>query len=344
MLKGEKETTIYDIAKVLSLSPSTISRGLNNDPKVKKSTADKIKETAKLFNYHCNSSARNLRHNKTKTIGVIIPRLNSIFMASALAGIEHVTSSNGYGLIISQSQESWKKEISCVSTMFSSRVDGLIVSLAYNTHNTKHFDIMFDRNTPIVFFDRVAKYKNCKRVIIDNYKAGYEVTSHLIDMGCRRIMHLSGNMYRNVYRKRLEGYKKALEDNGITFDKTLVDTGELTPEYGIKTADKILRMPVLPDAIFTANDNTAITVMAELMKHGIKVPDDIAVAGFNNEPVSRIICPNLTTVEYPAMKMGETAATILIDKLKNKDKKDKTKKEIILKHTLIIRESTKKRK
>jgi LacI family transcriptional regulator len=202
MMKSNKEVTIYDVAKALNISPSTVSRGLKDHPHIRKETKKKIVATAREMGYQQNKFASNLRQKHTNTIGVVVPKLNSYFMATAIAGVEKITTQNGYGLIISQSQESWKKEISCISTLFSSRVDGLLISLAFDTKNTDHFNILFNKDIPIVFFDRVADCHGCMSIVIDNYKAGYEATSHLIGQGCKRIMHLGGNLLRNVYSER----------------------------------------------------------------------------------------------------------------------------------------------
>ncbi len=337
-MKSSREVTIYDIAKALNISPSTVSRALKDHPHIRRETKKKIKAVAIEMGYQRNKFASNLRQKHTNTIGVVVPRLNSYFMATVLAGIEKIASENGYGLVIAQSQETWRKEISCVFTLFNSRVDGLIVSLAYDTKNMNHFNILFKKDIPVIFFDRVADCHDCISIIIDNYKAGYEATSHLIGQGCRRIFHLGGNMLRNVYSERFRGYKQALADNRIEFDQSLVGVSDMSSQAGVDTARKILKMKNRPDGIFTSNDTTAVAIMVELEKAGIRIPDEIAVAGFNNEPVSQVIKPNLTTVDYPAREIGEIAAASLIDKLKNSQSINLS--TIVLKHNLIIRESS----
>jgi LacI family transcriptional regulator len=263
-------------------------------------------------------------------------------MATAIAGMEKVTNQYGYGLIISQSQESGKQEVSCVSTLFNSRVDGLLISLAYDTEKTDHFNILFNKNIPVVFFDRVAECKGCMSVVIDNFKAGYEVTSHLLEQGCRRILHLGGNLLRNVYSERFRGYKQALADHGIKYDSNLLIISELNNQAGIDAAHNILKMKSRPDGIFTANDTSAVAAICELQKAGLSIPGDIAVAGFNNEPISQVIKPNLTTIDYPAREIGEIAATSLINKLKNTEIFSLS--TIVLQHILIVRESTLRKK
>lgn len=340
-MKINRDVTIYDVAKALGISPSTVSRGLKDHPDIRKETIKKIKTTAHELGYRHNKFASNLRQKHTNTIGVVVPKLNSYFMATVIAGMEKVTNQHGYGLIISQSQESGKQEISCVSTLFNSRVDGLLVSLAFESRNLEHFNILLNKNIPVVFFDRVSECKGCLSVVIDNFKAGYEVTTHLIEQGCRKIVHLGGNLLRNVYADRLRGYRQALSDNKITFDENLVFITDMSSQAGIDTARKILRMKSLPDGIFTSNDTSAVPLMIELLNSGIKIPGDIAVAGFNNEPISQIIQPNLTTVEYPAMELGEIAAKSLIDKIKSQDSDNLS--TIVLKHKLIIRQSSLRR-
>jgi LacI family transcriptional regulator len=337
-MKSSRDVTIYDVAKALNISPSTVSRGLKDHPHIHKETKKKIRAMAKEMGYQQNKFASSLRKRRTETVGVVVPKLNSYFMATVIAGVEKITNHHGYGLIISQSQESVKQEISCVSTLFNSRVDGMLISLAFDTKNLDHFNKLFDKDIPIVFFDRVADCHGCMSVIIDNYKAGYEATSHLINQGCRRIIHLGGNLLRNVYSDRLKGYKQALHDNGIDYNQKLIFISDLTGESGKNIMKKVLKMNLHPDGLFAANDTSAVASMVEMQLQGIRIPDDIAVVGFNNEPISQVIRPNLTTIDYPAREMGEIAAESLIEKLNASSAVDLSR--IIMKHKLIIRESS----
>jgi LacI family transcriptional regulator, galactose operon repressor len=337
-MKTTKDVTIYDVAEALNISPSTVSRGLKDHPQIHKDTKKKIRAVAKEMGYQQNKFASSLRKRRTETIGVVVPKLNSYFMATVISGVEKVTNKHGYGLIISQSQESVKQEISCISTLFDSRVDGILISLAFDTKNLDHFNKLLNKDIPVVFFDRVVDCSGCMSVIIDNYKAGYEATNHLIKQGCKRIVHLGGNLYRNVYSERLRGYKQALHDNGIDFNQKFVFISDLTGQSGRDIMKKILKQNLKPDGIFASNDTSAVATMVEMQEAGIKVPEDIAVAGFNNEPISQVIRPNLTTVDYPAREIGEIAATALIEKLNNLQSANYS--TIILKHSLIIRQSS----
>jgi LacI family transcriptional regulator len=339
-MKIKKEITIYDIAKALNISPSTVSRGLKNHPHIRKETKKNIIAKAKEMGYQQNKFASNLRQKHTNTIGVVVPKLDSYFMATVISGIEKITAQYGYGLIISQSQESWKKEISCISTLFNSRVDGLLISLAFNTKNLEHFNVLLNKDIPVVFFDRVTDCDGCISIVIDNYKAGYEATSHLIEQGCKRIVHIGGNLLRNVYSERFNGYKQALADNKLEFDQNLVVISDMTGPAGTDTAKKILKMIPRPDGIFASNDTTAVAAMVELERAGVIIPDEIAVVGFNNDPISQVIRPNLSTVDYPARQIGEIAATSLINKLKNSESANFS--TLILKHNFICRQSSRR--
>jgi LacI family transcriptional regulator len=338
-----KEITIYDIANALHISATTVSRGLKDHPSINKNTRKKIFDTARELGYRSNMFASSLRSKKTHTLGVIVPRLDSHFMSSALAGIEDTARLAGYNLIITQSLESEAKEITNAHTMFNKRVDGLLVSLAYDTVSIKHFDPFIKKHIPVIFFDRVLPHNDSMSIVIDNYKAAYDVTKHLIEQGFIRIMHLGGNMLRNVYSERLRGYKRALEDHKIPFSEDLLLVTRLTEDAGKEAAEHILRMPKKPDAVFSANDTCAVYCMIALKKAGLKLPKDMAFAGFNNDPISNVIEPNLTTVNYSGYQVGETAARNLISHLIG-NSSVKTTNTIVLRSDLIIRDSSLKKK
>jgi LacI family transcriptional regulator len=340
----DKEITIYDIARHLNISATTVSRGLKDHPAINKNTRKKIVEAARHLGYRSNTFASSLRSKKTHTIGIIVPRLNSYFMSTVLAGMEDAASRESYNLIISQSLESSEKEIANAHTMFNKRVDGLLVSLAYDTENIKHFEPFFNKGIPVVFFDRIYPHGDSTSVVIDNYKAAYEVTKHLLDQGCKRIMHLGGNMLRNVYAERLKGYKQALRDYKIQFDEKLLFISKLNEEAGTEAARHILKMGnKQPDGVFASNDTAAVYCMIKLKEAGILIPKDIAFAGFNNDPISKIIEPNLTTVNYSGYDIGETAVSSLINHL-NGISSIKTTNTIILRADIIIRDSSLKNK
>lgn len=339
-MRSKKEITIYDIADSLNLSSATVSRGLKDHPAIRKETKKRILEKAKELGYRHNHFASNLRRRSTNTIGVIVPRLNSYFMSSVIAGIEKVVNDAGYNLVISQSLESEKKETASIRTMFNTRVDGLLVSLAYDTEDDSHFKIILDKNIPLIFFDRVFEHPLCTSVVIDNHAAGYTMTEHLIQQGCRRIAHFTANLKRNVYADRFRGYKQALSDHGLAYDERLLFVNSLDESATVEAVRSVLRASPPPDAIFCSNDSSAVACIRELKKAGIKIPEQIAVAGFNNEPISTVVEPNLTTIHYPGHEMGEVSASILIRKLAKPENADLNR--VVLRHQLIVRDSSRK--
>jgi LacI family transcriptional regulator len=333
-----RDVTIYDIGKALNISASTVSRGLRNHPNVRKEVKKKILLTASKMGYQQNRFASNLRQKHTSTIGVVLQTLDSYFMSRVISGMEKVANDAGYNLIISQSQDSLKKESASIATMFNTRVDGLLVSLSNETRNLDHFNVLFKKGIPVVFFDRVYDHPKCKSVIINNYKAGYEATNHLISQGCRRIIHLGGSLIRNVYSDRYNGYRQAMLDNGFEVDKKSLILSDLSHKAGMSIAKELLQGKKLPDGFFAANDATAVSMLCELKLAGVRIPEDVCIVGFNDDPISRVVDPNLTTIHYPAREMGEMAATTLINSFKGKQ--SDLLNSIILNHSLIIRGSS----
>lgn len=335
----DKDVTIYDLAKALNISVATISRALKDDPVVSKKTKKKIIELAEEMGYRSNHFARNLRNRRTHMIGVIIPRVNSYFMSTVIAGIEKVTNETGYNLIISQSSESVEREAQSVRAMFNNRVDGLLVSLAYDTMDTAHFDIFQRKRIPFLFFDRVADDNHWTNVLIDNRKAGYEATSHLIAQGCKRIVHVTADSASNVYQDRIRGFREALLDHALPFKDAYVIRNTLSQDAGGEAAAAILRMRPQPDGVFVANDNAAVGCLLALKRSGVRVPGDVAIVGFNNDPVSTVVEPNLTTINYPGYEMGMVAARNLVQHLSGQSGIDATN-TILLKADLIVRGSS----
>jgi LacI family transcriptional regulator len=338
MIKKEKEITIYDIAKKLNISASTVSRGLNNDFTVKKETIKKIQIVAKQMGYRLNSFASNLRSKKSNTIGVIVPRLNSNFMADVIAGIEKVVNNAGYNLIISQSLETMKKEIINTETMFNNRVDGLLVSTAHDTDNIEHFKTLIKKGVPVIFFDRIFEHTDWPTVKIDNFKASYEATSHLIQQGCKNLFHISGYQAASVYLDRFKGFKQAISDHNLIFNEANVYVNDFSEKSGEQVAQYILSLPNLPDGVFSSNDLCAVSCMQSLKKFNIKIPNDIAFVGFNNDPLTKVIEPNLSTIDYKGSEMGEVAAQVLLNHLNGTN--IKPTHSIILRSELIIRASS----
>jgi LacI family transcriptional regulator len=339
---NKKETTIYDLAKKLNLSAATVSRGLKDNSAINKNTRKRIVEMASQMGYRHNHFASNLRNQKTNTIGIIVHELNSNFITSVLAGIEKVSSDAGYDLIIVHSSESYEKELSNASNLFHKRVDGLIASLAFDTKNLNHYKQFEEKGIPVVFFDRVEEKDNNIKVIIDNYKAGYQATTHLAEQGCKRIVLVTASLKRNVYAQRHNGYKDALLDKGIKYNGKYVLIKDLSEKCGREAAHEIMKMKPMPDGAFITNDFSAAVCMQTLKEYGIRIPEDIAIVGFNNDAIGKIVEPQLTTIDYPGIDIGKIAAGNLISHLKCDENISQTN-TIIVKSELIVRKSSLKK-
>jgi LacI family transcriptional regulator len=338
-MKPKKDVTIYDIATKLEISSATVSRGLQDHPSINKNTKKKIQDAAKELGYRHNNFASSLRKQKTNTIGVIVHELNSNFITSVLAGIEKVTTEAGYDIIIAHSSESSEKEAANALNLFHKRVDGLIASLAFDTKTLEHFNHFEEKGIPVIFFDRVEEKGDSTKVIIDNYKCGYQATQHLIEQGCKRIVLVTANLKRNVYAQRYKGYSDALFDNNIEINKDLVLIKDLSEQCGVEAAQEIIKMKPLPDGAFITNDFSAAVCMQTLKDYGIKIPEDIAIVGFNNDAISKIVEPQLTTIHYPGIDMGEIAARNLINHLQGISNIKHTQ-TIVVRSELIVRKSS----
>jgi LacI family transcriptional regulator len=341
-MKPRKETTIYDIAQKLALSSATVSRALRDSPAINKKTRKRIKETAKELGYRQNTFASNLRKQKTNTIGVILHELNSNFITSVLSGIEKITTEAGYDLIIAHSSESYPREAANAMNLFHKRVDGVIASLAFDTSALDHYKPFEEKGIPVIFFDRVEENSETTKVIINNYQCGYQATNHLVEQGCKRIVLVTASLKRNVYAERYRGYLEALRDNNIPFDQQLVLIKDLSEQCGIEAAMEILKMDPLPDGAFITNDFSAAVCMQTLKENGVSIPGDIAVVGFNNDAISKIVEPQLTTIHYPGIDMGEIAARNLINHL-NGSIDIRQIPTIVVRSELIIRKSSLKK-
>jgi len=341
-LKTEKEVTIYDIARQLNVSAATVSRALNTNTSVSAATRKKVSDLAESLGYRHNLFATSLRLQKTHTIGVILHELNSYFITSVLAGIEKIVRAAKYNLIIVHSAESADIEVANASSLFHKRVDGVIASLSFNTKDLSHFQQFQDKNIPVVYFDRVFENSEGAKIIINNFRAGYDATNHLIEQGCKRIAHITSNLTRNVYGERMRGYKQALLDHKIKFDEKLLIVDGLKEEDSTRSANRILAIKPLPDGIFITNDFCAAVVMQVLKDAGIKVPEDIAIVGFNNDIIGKVISPKLTTINYPGFEMGQLAARTLIGHLTGLWDMNITS-TMVIKSELIVRESSLKK-
>ena len=331
--------TIKDLARELNLSPSTVSRALRNHPDISPLTKKRVISLADKLDYHPDSIARSLQTKKTKTIGVIVPEIKQPFFASVINGIEEFAFAAGYTIIVCQSNETYEREVVYTRSLVSHRVAGLLVSLSKSTKNFDHFRVLQRRKVPVVFFDRVSNEIKASKVVVDDYNGAFDVVSHLIQSGYKRIAHLAGPKNLSISKFRLKGYKDALEQGNLAFSGDLVVNGGLDDTDGIVGFQKLLNLKPLPDAVFAVNDPVAIGAFVAIKDHGLIIPTDIALAGFSNTHMTSLLDPPLTTVEQPSYEIGKTAAQLLMEQINSNDEKFVPKFKVLKTH-LIVRGST----
>ncbi len=334
----KRNTTLNDIANALNVAVSTVSRALQDNPRISKETRKIVRKTAEKLNYQPNVFASNLRKGKGNTIGVIIPRINRGFFSNAIGGIERVAQQYGYNVIISQTHENYEMEVQSVKALMNARVDGIIMSLATQTDTYNHIEHIIKQEIPLVFFDRICEEFENSKVFLDDHEAGFMVTEHLIKNGCKKIAHFGGPDYINIYRDRKKGYITALEKYNLPVIKKLIFSDSLTKDKGELIAKKWLSNGDIPDGIFAASDFSALGALLVLKENGIKIPKDLCIAGISNESFTALISPSLTTVEQYSETIGKTAAEICFEQINNKT--GTVTKNVMIMPKLIIREST----
>jgi len=330
--------TIKDIARELGVAPSTVSRALKNHPDISKKMVEAVKALAEKYHYMPNSVALALRNSKTNIIGVLIPGFDHYFFSSILSGIEHIAHELGYAVVMCQSDENPESELACLHTLLNARVDGILISLTKNTTDFSLLQQIKDNKIPLVFFDRTTEKMKADKVIIDDVEGAMCATNHLIEAGCRQIIHMSASQTLEFGRKRKEGYCLALEKHGIAFSEDMVFECDNRDEALVvmqEIADKGIKF----DGIFTVNDSTAIGVLKVLKMNGYRIPQDIKVISFSDGYVATVIEPSLTTIDQHGYDMGVEAVNLLIDRIRGEETSYSPVTKVIPVN-LVLREST----
>ncbi len=337
--------TIKDIAKALGLSTSTVSRALRGSHEISAETKKMVIEYAEQFNYRPNPIALSLKERRSRSIGVVVCEIANNFFSQAINGIESIAYNRGYHVIISQSHESYDREVVNVEHLASRSVDGLLVSLSTETDHIEHFKRLHDKGFPIVFFDRITDEIETHKVVADNYKGAYDATQHLIDNGYKKIAHLTSAPHLSISKERLEGYKAALQDNKITVNPAYIKNcshGGMIYKELEDAVKSLVNLKDKPDAIFSAGDRLTVSCLTALKAIGLNVPDDIALVGFSNSPLVELINPSLTAVKQPAFEMGQAATELLIKIIESK--RAVTEFEtVVLQTEIIVRDSSPKK-
>ena len=337
-----KNKTIYDIAKALDITPSTVSRALNDHPRISAKTKAAVKEVAKQLNYKQNNLASALGGGKSNIIGLIIPRINRSFFAALIRGIEERLSQDGYHVLIAQSNDQSAEEIKKVAALLQTRVDGIIASIASETTDVAHFANLQSQGVPLVLCDRVTAVPGASTVEIDDYQGGYLATSHLLEQGYRRIVHFAGNTNLRIYAERKRGYLAALQAWGIPVVPERILESTVLLEDGVNLMQQILDQRLDLDAIFSTSDYAAMGAMQVCKQRGIAIPEQLGIVGFANEPFAEFTCPQLSSVEQLSSTIGQEAAGLLLEVLRAGINKMEPK-HIVLQPELIVRNSSVKK-
>ena len=313
--------TIKDIAKALGVSTSTVSRALKGSYEIGAETKKLVQEYAEKVNYRPNPIALSLKDQKSHSIGVVVCEVANDYFSQAINGIESIAYNLGYHVIITQTHESFDRETVNVQHLLSRHVDGLLVSLSAQTTDTSQYKYLHEKGFPIVFFDRVAPDINTHKVIANNFKGSFDATELLINSGFKKIAHLTSSNNLSITHERFDGFKAALDKHGLEFKpgylKHCEHGGMIYDEieFAVKA---LLAMDDRPEAIFIGADRLTINCVSILKKLGIKIPGDIALAGFTNSDVVELFDPPLTVVRQPAFQIGQMATEMLIKTIESK--------------------------
>ena len=337
-----KNLTLKDIASALNISVTTVSKALKDYSDVSVKTKERVKAYAKKVNFTPNSFAASLRTHESKTVGVVLPQLNNFFFISVLRGIITEAEKHEYMTFILCSDESYELEKTQIQRLLNKNVDGIFLSIADKTHDLTHIQNIMDKDTNLVIFDKYSKMTPCSSVVIDDRKAAFTAVEHLIKKGKKRIAHFRGPLLPQNFIDRFLGYRQALEENGIKYDKDLVFIcDEINDSEGYYYMQLILDQKMDVDAIFAVADLPAVGAIKCLIANKVQIPEEIAVMGFSNWLMSSLITPSLSTIDQPGELIGSKAFQVFLDERATKKRKEPVVfQKYEIETTLIERKST----
>jgi len=338
----KKKTTIKDIASVLNISAAAVSKALHNDSRISEKTKIAVRQVAENLKYQPNHLASALRSGKSHLVGVIVPRTNSNFFSSVIQNIEEVLNKKGYNIIITQSNESYKKECDSIDTLLYTQVDGIIASMANETVDLGAYEKIKSKGIPLILFDRGENDLNVDYIGIDDYNSSHLIVEHLVENGCKRIAHIGGYKRTRIFNNRIRGYIDALKKHNLPLDDELLTESGLTIEDGREKMLKLLSLDTPPDAVYVAGDYAALGALQVLKEKNIKIPEDIALVGFGNEPFTDMVTPRISSVHQHSAEIGKQAANTFL-KYMGQDTIDQQLNKIILDSKLIVRDSSHKK-
>ena len=335
------KVSLRDLAKVLDVSISTVSKALRNSYEISAETRDRVMEAAREMGYHPNPYAGSLRHHKSKTIALLVPELTNNFFIQAISGAESVAQERDYHILVYNTHEQYKKEESIIGHLGNGRVDGVIMSLTSETGHYEHLNDLIQSGVPIVFFDRIAHEIETAKITTDDFASSFNGTEHLIRQGCRDIAFLSLSDSLSIDNKRKQGYLEALNKYDLNISSPRIIRCEGDETQNIATIIEMLESEKRPDAIFASVEKLALSTYNAARELGIEIPDQLKVICFSNLRTAALLNPSLTTITQPAFQMGAQAATVLFKYLEKKRPVIQNE-NIILKSELIPRASTRR--
>ena len=336
---GRSRATLKEIAGIARVNISTVSRAINDSPLIPKETKEMILAIAERVNYIPNSQARGLVNHKSETLGIILPKiffLQGAFFSQVLSGIESVSVDNGYNILIASATGKARDKQFPFNLTRARRIDGMLIINEFQ--RVSNLQALKQENFPFVFVNKFIKDAMVNCVASDNVQGGFLATNHLIGLGHTRIAVVTGSFNLAPTHTRLEGYRRALEQNDIPFDQELVQEGlfEKGIETGLACAERLLALPRPPTAIFAFSDEQAIGVMQAAKNRGLRVPDDLAIVGYDNIEYSAHTSPPLTTISQNPFAIGQASCQMLLDVLNGKKVENNN---ILIPVELVVRES-----
>jgi len=313
----KKNVTIKDIARVAGVHHTTVSLALRNSKALKKETREKIRELAFEMGYRANLLAQGFRNQRTNTVGILVPSIQHHFFSKFISEISMLANHSGFSVMIFQSNECLETEKKNIEALIDNRVAGIVASVSKETVDDACFNAFKHENIPLVFFDRIPSGAGGSKVTANNFQGALDAMNLFIQEGRTRIAFITGASHINVYKSRLDGYQHALAQNGFPFRREYLIEGGFLLEDGIAGAKRLAGLAEKPDAILAVGDDVAIGAIKYLKSEGIKIPEEIAVIGFDNDPMGIAIDPELTTVEQPVGLMAEKALQILLSAIQS---------------------------
>ncbi|HEY8226659.1 MAG TPA: LacI family DNA-binding transcriptional regulator [Pyrinomonadaceae bacterium] len=345
--QSKKPVTLADIAAKAAVTSMTVSRVISGTGYVHVETRERVLRVAREMNYRRNGLARGLKRQRTETVGMVIGDIANPFAAELSRGVREVLEQHGYSLFICISEHSAKEDVQAFDSLADHRADGIIVATRASKSGNERLAELIDSGVPVSLIGRDFRHAQADLVMADNLKGGYEATRHLIDLGHKRIGFIGISLTQGLRLKRFQGYLEAMSEHGLQVEERLIvggrNGGEQMPGYsteemGYDGMVKLLQLKRRPTAVFARNDYTAMGALNAIKRAGLRIPEDIAVVGYDDIPLASHTSPTLTTVRQPTREQGRIAAEFLLRRIAGDREQPRAEKTFDCE--LVVREST----